>query len=88
MDDIDGWGPDTDGRLLDDVLDGPDALRAYARDIDGIRWPSDADLIELLVDARREADHVTSDDRRAEVLDAIDALHHQLAATPAAPIAA
>ncbi|MEX5634978.1 hypothetical protein [Parafrankia sp. FMc2] len=83
-----GWGPETDGRLLDDVLDGLDALRGYARDVDGIRWPAATDLIELLDAARGETDRVPSEDRRAEALDAIDALHAQLTAPFAAPAAA
>lgn len=88
MDSI-GWGEHANGRLLDDVLDGRDALISYARDIEQLRMPTTTDLLGLLAEAEMELVYVDSDDRRLDVLDAIAAIRQQLTATtPAVPVAA
>lgn len=88
MDSI-GWGEHANGRLLDDVLDGRDALISYAREIERLRMPTTTDLLELLAETEMELVYVDSDDRRLDVLDAADHIREQLTATtPAVPVAA
>ncbi|OHV35390.1 hypothetical protein BBK14_33415 [Parafrankia soli] len=84
-----GWGEHANGRLLDDVLDGRDALIGYARTVELIRMPTTADLLGLLDEAIAELVYVDSDDRCREIEDAAGAIRKQLTATtPAIPVAA
>lgn len=53
---LSGWPEEVDGELLEAVTDGFGALLRYAARSQGLRFPSPAQLLELLRDAECQAD--------------------------------
>lgn len=83
-----GWGEHASGSLVDALMGGLDALVDYAITEGEIPEPTTAAMQDLLAEAERELPAIDSPDRQLAVLDAIEDLRRQLAATTVTPIAA